>query len=168
MGLFEPGGVVSERDARRVVNRALEATVDGLEGIGPDEDIVDFLGRAAQFSNLGRALEEDVWLVSHSLNRLCWMVKLISGMAYYYRVELVYQIVLAREKYMREASDEEKKGKSLVYSWRRFRLLRWSQINLWCEWKQGLMYHIWYIGNQDRMTAMAWRAEELLQEAGDH
>ncbi|KAK4462587.1 hypothetical protein QBC42DRAFT_286353 [Cladorrhinum samala] len=108
VGLFEPGGVVSERDARRVVNRALEATVDGLEGIGPDEDIVDFLGRAAQFSNLGRALEEDVW------------------------VELVYQIVLAREKYMREASDEEKKG------------------------------------NQDRMTAMAWRAEELLQEAGDH
>lgn len=41
------------------------------------------------------------------------MAKLISGMVYHYRVELVYQIVLAREEYMRDAS-VEKEGKSFA------------------------------------------------------
>ncbi|KAK4162426.1 hypothetical protein QBC43DRAFT_291039 [Cladorrhinum sp. PSN259] len=76
---FAPGTYVRKREAMALVTEAVEHTVEVMgdphRGIKPDEGIIDFLERAAELSALGAGLDTDVW------------------------VELMYQIVWARQTY---------------------------------------------------------------------
>jgi len=61
----DDGGRVRKRDAQWLVVDAVDAATDmikhAVHGIRPDEGIIDFLERAAQFSDLGKAIPDDVW-----------------------------------------------------------------------------------------------------------
>lgn len=58
------GGKVRKRDAQALVVEAIKTTTaamtDANVGIQPQEGIIDFLARAAKFSELSAALPEDV------------------------------------------------------------------------------------------------------------
>ena len=59
------GGKVRKRDAQNLVVEAVDTMTklinDHEVGIRVDEGILDFLSRAAQFSDLSKAIPDDVW-----------------------------------------------------------------------------------------------------------
>ncbi|GAB1317414.1 hypothetical protein MFIFM68171_07624 [Madurella fahalii] len=81
---------VRKRDARTMIVNALEVIgktlKDADSGIRPEEGIVEYLGRAASFSEPSQAIPEDSW------------------------IELVYQIVWARNEYERHTPAAQKNG----------------------------------------------------------
>ncbi|KAK5659247.1 hypothetical protein OQA88_1339 [Cercophora sp. LCS_1] len=85
-----PEQMLKKKEARELLTNAVTTVAtlaaDSEHGMAPGEDILDFLGRAQQYTKFAGTIEEDVW------------------------IELIYQLVSARERYEEEVPAARRAG----------------------------------------------------------